>query len=350
MIRSVRIRSPINKNKINNIKDFLVTYNNCVNYFIKRLWSEKTFYGRFLDKNHIVNAKEHFPQLTMRLIQCAGKEALQNVKSQKKKSKRQQTMPRFKKLTANLDSRFWEITDNKNSFEWLKIQSGFKFYIPFKKNMMWNKWESKGFELSKSIRLKIEKNMLYLEFFFEKNKPQLRKEGKIIGLDSGYVNLATLSDGQQVGVGMNKFIENFSKREKNTYTQTKQKVFEELKKIDYTNINLLILERLRDVKKNKRGMFPRKFNRRLSHWLYAKTTQWLEQHCEEMGVGIKYVSPYKTSQYCRLCGKWDRRNRKGEKFFCVHCGHTENADFNASRNLELLGLAGANSLRSLPSK
>ena len=96
-------------------------------------------------------------------------------------------------------------------------------------------------------------------------------------------------------------------------------------------------------------MFSRKHNKRLSHQLYAKTTQWLEQHCEELGVSIEYKSPYKTSQYCRLCGKWDKRNRKGEKFECVHCGHIENADYNASKNLELLGLARAYSLRSLPS-
>lgn len=349
MVRSVKIRSPINKGKLNNIKKFLVTYNGCVNYFIKCLWSEKTFSGRFLDKNYMENAKKHFPELTMRLIQCAGKEALQNIKSQRKKSKRQQRIPRFKKLIANLDNRFWEISGENTSFEWLHFQSGYSFNIPFKRNIMWHRWEEKGFRLSKSIRLKTEKNVLYIEFFFEKNKPELRKKGKVVGLDSGYVNMATLSDGQQVGVNLNQFIRGFSKREKNTHIQTKQRAFMELKKIDFTNTRLMVLEKLRNVKKGKRGMFPRKHNRRLSHWLYAKTIKWLEQHCEEQGIGIKYVSPYKTSQFCRFCGKWDKRNRKGEEFFCVHCGHTEHADINASRNLELLGLAGVYSLRSLPS-
>lgn len=349
MVRSVKIRNPINKGKLNNIKKFLVTYNGCVNYFIKRLWSEKTFSGRFLDKNYMENAKKHFPELTMRLIQCAGKEALQNIKSQRKKSKRQQTMPRFKKLIANLDSRFWEISTENNSFEWLHFQSGYSFNIPFKRNTLWCRWEEKGFRLSKSIRLKTEKNALYIEFFFEKEKPKLRTDGRVVGGDLGYVNLSTLSDGQQVGINMNKYIERFDKREKNTHIQAKQKAFEELKKIGFSNIKVLIIEELRNVKKGKRGMFPRTFNRRLSHWLYAKTIKWLEQHCEEQGIGIRYVSPYKTSQYCRFCGKWDKRNRKGEKFVCMHCGHTEHADINASKNLELLGLAGAYSLRSLPS-
>ncbi|HIH96586.1 MAG TPA: hypothetical protein HA348_03785 [Thermoplasmata archaeon] len=44
----------------------------------------------------------------------------------------------------------------------------------------------------------------------------------------------------------------------------------------------------------------------------------------------------------------DRRNRRGERFLCLRCGHETNADCNASRNLEALGLAGVYSLRSLP--
>ena len=63
---------------------------------------------------------------------------------------------------------------------------------------------------------------------------------------------------------------------------------------------------------------------------------------------IKFVSPYKTSQRCHRCGKIDSRNRKGERFRCVSCGHEDDADHNAALNLEYLGLAGVYSLRSLP--
>ena len=37
------------------------------------------------------------------------------------------------------------------------------------------------------------------------------------------------------------------------------------------------------------------------------------------------------------------------KFICVHCGHSDQADLNAAKNLEFLGLAGVYGLRSLPS-
>lgn len=346
MIRSVKIMSPLNKGKLGEVHQFMETYQNCVNYFIARLWSEQKFNGRYLDKEYVESAKQRF-DLTARLIQCAAKQAFEIVKSQRKKSKRQQRMPRFRELNANLDSRFWEITDRQNSFEWLKLQSGFTFYLPFRKTRVWNKWANKGFTLSKSIRLLLKKDKLFLEFFFEKEAPELKVAGRVEGLDLGYVNLAVCSTGQIIGREINSFIKGFAKREKHTHKQMEQKAFQELKKLDLSNIKMLTIENLKSVKSKTRGMFSRKHNRRLSHWLYARVTKWLEQRCEEAGVQLVRVSPWKTSQFCRFCGKWDRRNRRGNEFKCVHCGYEEQADTNASQNLKLLGLAGVYSLGSL---
>ena len=346
MIRSVKIRSPLNKNKMTQVHKFLEIYQNCINYFLARLWSEGKLSGKYLDNSYIETAKSRF-DLTARLIQCAGKQALEVVKSQRKKSKRQQKMPRLKSLSATLDSRFWQITEKSNTFEWIKLQSGFTFYLPFNKTKVWNKWAGGGFELSKSIRLSIKKGCLTIEFFFEKEASELKTVGSIEGLDLGYVNLAVCSDGQKAGEDINQFIRKFHKREKHTHKQIEHKAFHELKKLDLSNISGLVVEDLKDVKKNTRGMFSRTHNRRLSHWLYARVAKWLDMRCEEAGVRLIKVSPWKTSQFCRFCGKWDRRNRNGDRFKCVHCGHEEHADSNGSQNLKLLGLAGVYSLRSL---
>jgi IS605 OrfB family transposase len=297
-----------------------------------------------LESEYIKSASKRF-DLTARLLQCAGKQSLEIVKSQVKKSKKQ--MPRFKSLSATLDSRFWEITPDSNAFEWLKLQSGFKVYLPFKKTKMWNKWAEKGFALAKSIRISIKRGKLFIDFIFEKEAPAIKAEGSTEGLDLGYVNLAVCSDGQVIGEHLNEFVRTFKKREKHTHEQIKNKVLCELKKLDLSNINRLVVENLKYVKHGKRGMFSRTHNRRLSHWLYARVREWLAQHCEELGVRIDVKSPYKTSQYCHICHKWDKRNRNGEKFKCVNCGHKEHADFNASISLKLLGLAGVYSLRSL---
>lgn len=345
MIRSVKIHSPLNKSKLQEVHNFLEIYNNCVNYFIQRLWTEQRFTGSYLESEYIQAAQTRYG-LTARLIQCAGKQSLEIVKSQIKKDKKQ--MPRFKTLGATLDSRIWEIMHDSNTFDWLKLQSGFKVYLPFKKSVMWNKFTDNGYELAKSIRVSIKRSKLFIDFIFEKDTLELKTEGNTEGLDLGYVNLAVCSDGQVVGGHLNQFIRTFKKREKHTHKTIEQRVFQELKKLDLSNISRLVVEDLKNVKKGKRGMFSREHNRRLSHWLYARVRRWLEQHCEEIGVRIEEKSPYKTSQYCHICHKWDRRNRNGEKFKCVNCGNEKHADFNASLNLKLLGLAGVYSLRLLP--
>ena len=348
MIRSVKVASPLNKGKLEQVYQFLETYQNCVNYFIARLWSEQKFDGKYLEREYIEDAKQRF-NLTTRLIQCAGKQAFEIVKSQRRKSRRQRRMPRFKEFNANLDSRFWEITEQSNSFEWLKLQSGFTFHLPFNKTKIWNKWADRGFSLSKSIRLFIRKGRLFIEFLFEKETPKPKTEGAVEGLDLGYVNLAVCSNGQVVGGKMNGYIKSFAKREKHTHKQIEQKSFHELKGLDLSGTKTLVIENLKHVKSKtrKRKMFSRSHNRHLSHWLYAEVIKWLEQRCEEQKVQLVRVSPWKTSQFCRFCGNWDRRNRRGDRFKCVHCGHEEQADSNASQNLKLLGLAGVYSLRLL---
>ncbi len=348
MRRTVRIASPLNEGKLEAVASFLTEYNRCVNHFIERYWSERNFSDTYVDSTHMP-PDGHFA-LTARLVQCAGKQALQVVKSQRMKPKRRRTMPRFTALTAELDGRFWCLADEHNSFEWVKVQSGFTFHLPFSKTAMWNKWTEKGFTISRSMRLLMPGGTLFMEFVFEKERPPEKTTGSVEGIDLGYVDAVTCSDGQVAGIDMNDFISSFGRRERNTHEQVKQKVFGELKNIDLSGVRALAIEDLRSVKSRTRGMFQRAHNRRLSHWLYARAVQWLEQRCEEQGIALMRVSPWKTSQFCRLCGNRDRRSRSGKVFRCIHCGHTDDADMNAAQNIRLLGLAGVYSLRSLPGR
>ena len=49
---------------------------------------------------------------------------------------------------------------------------------------------------------------------------------------------------------------------------------------------------------------------------------------------LVYVDPVYTSQACAECGSIDAANRKDQAtFICIHCGHADNADTNAARNI-----------------
>jgi putative transposase len=52
------------------------------------------------------------------------------------------------------------------------------------------------------------------------------------------------------------------------------------------------------------------------------------------------VNPRYTSQQCSDCGHCERENRKTQSLFlCKNCGHSENADLNAAKNIRAAGLA-----------
>lgn len=62
----------------------------------------------------------------------------------------------------------------------------------------------------------------------------------------------------------------------------------------------------------------------------------LEGKAKVTGRTIVRVSPNYTSQTCNNCGAVSKKNRLSQsEFKCVHCGHTDNADTNAAKNIKL---------------
>ncbi len=62
----------------------------------------------------------------------------------------------------------------------------------------------------------------------------------------------------------------------------------------------------------------------------------LEYKCRLYGSDLRPVPPFHTSQTCAACGKVDPESRKGcgRLFACMHCGHEDDADHNASVEIE----------------
>ena len=130
--RAMKVTSPLNKGKVQSqVLPFMKHYRKIVNYFIMFFWSHNIFYGLFGGKGAIECAKKKFPGVTVRLLQCAAKQALENVKSQRKKPKWKRNMPRMRRYVAVLDQRIWKFSEMTTSFSWIVI--GLKnpyFYLP----------------------------------------------------------------------------------------------------------------------------------------------------------------------------------------------------------------------------
>jgi IS605 OrfB family transposase len=105
---------------------------------------------------------------------------------------------------------------------------------------------------------------------------------------------------------------------------------------------VLALEDLTDIRTRGRR-FNRKTRRRLHAWPFRRQQVMFEYKAGEHGITIVYVDPHYTSQRCSCCGYTARNNRRSQSWFkCRACGHAENADVNAARNIRTAALDAAN--------
>lgn len=80
---------------------------------------------------------------------------------------------------------------------------------------------------------------------------------------------------------------------------------------------------------NKNSLF-------LKDWTYYDLQKKIEYKAQEYGIEVRYVRPTYTSQRCSMCGYIDKDNRESQsEFVCKHCGYIENADINASQNIAI---------------
>jgi IS605 OrfB family transposase len=337
-----------NVGKVAALRVFLFLHVNVVNYFVERFWSMKDFTAALADKVISGRAVNRF-KITARLAQCAAKQAKEIVRSQKERKVK--TVPLMRRKVATLDNRFVKIEEFKGAaFDLaLSFASGApKITIPINQTAHMNRFLGQGWQIGSTIRLGMDDRGVWVELIFEKERPELRTEGTVIGIDRGFRKAVVTSDGQEIGAGLSDQIKRKDKLSTRAYRHIKTELFRYLKRLKLEGVKAIVLEDLRHIKRGKRGTFSRHVNRLLSFWSLTRALNWLRCRCEELGVRIIFVSPYKTSQRCHSCGKIDSKNRKGERFRCVNCGHEDDADHNAAKNLEYLGLAGVYSLRLLP--
>lgn len=73
-------------------------------------------------------------------------------------------------------------------------------------------------------------------------------------------------------------------------------------------------------------------------WYQFRTM--IEYKAKWYGKKLVLVDPSYTSQKCNHCGHTEKSNRVSQsKFVCKSCGHKDNADVNAAKNIESLALA-----------
>ena len=202
--------------------------------------------------------------------------------------------------------------------------------VPTKKHHHFNSFYNSNWRMKKSSRLRKTKKGLFLDVFFENKSPPTKGRGRIVGLDLGFRKLAVLSDGQIMGKGLNETTKRFYRRKK-SHLIISEFINYELKKINFSDIRVLVVEGLKNVNRGNKGKNSRYANRLLSHWAYRHALTKLEMLCEENRVQLIEVNPRGTSKVCNKCG--GKGIRRDERFVCPECGWKVDADYNAALNI-----------------
>lgn len=348
MIRKVQLNiNQANGGKLQKLATVMDESLSILNRFIRILWTQKRFYGKFND------LKDSDTWLSARMQQCLGKQALETVKSQRKRHKK--TMPVITRQTLSLDERFLSFQFDDNTFDiWIKIQSlgdGIILKVPARKHKHFNRFVNDGWTMKKSGRLRKTDHGWFLDVFFEKETPEPKNEGVAIGIDCGYKKLIACSDGRKADAGMEQCYEKISLKKQGSKAfdralkERDNLINRSVNSMDFSSVKTIVVEALHNVKHKSKGKIRKQFNNKLQRWSYRKVFDKLSGVCEEKGIDFISVDPAYTSQTCSTCGHVDRKSRRNIDFLCTRCGISMDADYNASRNILMRGACSPPSIQ-----
>lgn len=195
----------------------------------------------------------------------------------------------------------------------------------------------------------------YLMIVIDLPEEELIFSDEVLGVDLGIVNIATTSVGktfsgkkcndvrqkyskikaklQKVGTwNAKKHLKKISGKERRFKKDVNHCISKEIVKTAKDTNRSIALEDLSGIRERTT---VRKADRE-SHekWAFLELRNFIEYKAKLLGVLVQLVDPRNTSRQCSVCGYISKNNRKSQSsFVCLSCGHTENADINAAKNI-----------------
>ena len=272
-----------------------------------------------------------------------------------KRLEKDMAKPACKNINAELNSVCLEINkSNETSFDiWMNFHSLFKketflegyappktvkYSIPIKHTKSSRKWDSMGTIMNSCL---LTPN--YVALRFEIPKPMQRTEGTSVGIDQGKTTCLTLSDGQCStkdihGHDLKTIIDKLSRKKtdsknfKQTCDHRNNYINFSVKQLNFDGVHTVNYEKIFNIKLGKN------VSREMKHFTNPIIRDSLRQHCEVIGVRFREVENQCNSIRCSECGwtQTSNRDKKNKKIFCCkHCQFTDDADFNASRTINI---------------
>ena len=311
-------------------------YRAAVNFYIRYLWDEQ---GK-LDKTTL--ARLNHTRLSERYKSSALKQALDIVISTRKAAKKIKkfvSCPVFKG-SAILDAKFVTVEKGKGSFDLIVRLSGshkgHRITIPTKRTAVLNKWLNKPLaEIIQGCALNEDGIVLWVKL------PDLpvKKQGKILAVDVGINKLLVDSNAKEYGKEFKPIRDKINRRKPGS--KGRQRAFKErenylgrvINALPWGYLKTLGVEDLKDLKRGKKKNRGKTFRKAIAPWTYRRVLERIGHKAQEYRVQLVAVPPAYTSQTCPACSRVARANRRGEKFLCVGCGYSADADYVGAQNI-----------------
>lgn len=334
--------------KINNIdRDMVLNLMQQGNLMFNEIcdwaYNNGTYNKNKCHKELFFNLKEKYPTIKTALQQSIRDNALECCKRSKLKGK----IPQKRSNTLRLNILCYSlrgkqltlITPTKRYKEILHIPDYYK--------NIYEKWKPKGSTLSYDKK----KKQFWIHITFEnKQQIKLQKHEKILGIDRGIYNIATLSNGKLYGgkkiiKKKNDYLHlrrqlqkkgtRSAKRKLKSISGKEERFVKDVnhcisKEIVNLNYDTFVLEKLKNIHMKKYG---KNFNRKIRGWSYYQLEQMIIYKANALGKNVVYINPAYTSQTCSCCGKIDKTQRDKNYYRCS-CGYSGHADINASINIK----------------
>ena len=342
----------LTKSKMFELKDILQEYARICNYFVEKYENEIPEKKKF-DLTLAIYIQKCIADtdtfLTARLIKQAFSEAYGAIQSAKSNAENRKDKKYFrptfngKKMVLSECSQEHGIAENTILFDYnitlkcLRTDKGrgYKISIPLKKHVQFNKWNNIG-KVAKSVTI----TNKYVMFSFEIETGEKKQEGALLGFDFGMKRLGTLSNGGIIGEDIEKLLRELQgkKRCSKSYYRKKEEIKEyinkEVKDINFNEIKLIAVEKLKNMKykMKERGRLSKNIRSVFYNLSYRQVLSRIQMLSEENRVTFRSVLPFNTSLECSHCGHIEKGNRLSQELFiCQRCGYTDNADYNASK-------------------
>lgn len=223
-------------------------------------------------------------------------------------------------------------------------------------------------------------NEYYISVNYSYETDEVKKviinKNKTIGVDRGILTTASCSNGREFNINKDK-IQKLNKRIKflqkklskkvkgsnnrnklrikiaklhDNKTNIKKDFNHKLSHYLVKNQDLIVLENLKvkNMTKSSKGTIEQHgknvvqksgLNRSILENNWGQLKQMIEYKCELYGKHLVLVNPKNTSRRCSKCAHTEKDNREDKVFSCLNCGHTMDADLNASINILEDGLS-----------